>query len=88
MTDRKISESIVNGTASNKENTTAEGTKRIITSEEGTGTYNQTATSNNISLKNKAEDTSFTKSESLKGEKPVLRTRMAPVPSISLLRAL
>ncbi len=69
MTDRKISESIVNGTASNKENTTAEGTKRIITSEEGTGTYNQTATSNNISLKNKAEDTSFTKSESLKGEK-------------------
>ena len=69
MTDGKISESIVNGTASNKENTTAEGTKRIITSEEGTGTYNQTATSNNISLKNKAEDTSFTKSESLKGEK-------------------
>ena len=45
MTDGKISESIVNGTASNKENTTAEGTKRIITSEEGTGTYNQTATS-------------------------------------------
>ena len=69
MTPGKISESIVNGTASNKENTTAEGTKRIITSEEGTGTYNQTATSNNISLKNKAEDTSFTKSESLKGEK-------------------
>lgn len=70
MTDGKISESIVNGTASNKENTTAEGTKRIITSEEGTGTYNQTATSNNISLKNKAGDTSFTKSESLlKGEK-------------------
>lgn len=70
MTDRKISESIVNGTASNKENTTAEGTKRIITSEEGTGTYNQTATSNNISLKNKAEGTSFTKSESLlDGEK-------------------
>lgn len=70
MTDRKISESIVNGTASNKENTTAEGTKRIITSEEGTGTYNQTATSNDISLKNKAEGTSFTKSESLlDGEK-------------------
>lgn len=70
MTNGKISESIVNGTASNKENTTAEGTKRIITSEEGTGTYNQTATSNNISLKNKAGDTSFTKSESLlKGEK-------------------
>lgn len=69
MTDGKISESIDNGTASNKENTTAEGTKRIITSEEGTGTYNQTATSNNISLKNAAKDTSFTKSESLKGEK-------------------
>ena len=70
MTGGKISESIVNGTASNKENTTAEGTKRIITSEEGTGTYNQTATSNNISLKNKSGDTSFTKSESLlKGEK-------------------
>lgn len=70
MTDGKISESIVKGTASNKENTTAEGTKRIITSEEGTGTYNQTATSNNISLKNKAEGTSFTKSESLlDGEK-------------------
>lgn len=70
MTDGKISESIVNGTASNKENTTVDGTKRIITSEEGTGTYNQTATSNNISLKNKAEGTSFTKSESLlDGEK-------------------
>lgn len=69
MTYGKISESIVNGTASNKENTTAEGTKRIITSEEGIGTYNQTATSNNISLKNAAKDTSFTKSESLKGEK-------------------
>ena len=69
MTDGKISESIVKGTASNKENTTAEGTKRIITNDEGTGTYNQTATSNNISLKNAAEDTSFTKSESLDGEK-------------------
>lgn len=69
MTDGKISESIDNGTASNKENTTVDGTKRIITSAEGTGTYNQTATSNNISLKNKAEDTSFTKSESLEGEK-------------------
>lgn len=69
MTDGKISESIVNGTASNKENTTAEGTKRIITNGEVTGTYNQTATSNNISLKNEAGDTSFTKSESLKGEK-------------------
>ena len=69
MTGGKISESIVNGTASNKENTTAEGTKRIITSDEGTGTYNQTATSNNISLKNAAGDTYFTKSESLDGEK-------------------
>ena len=71
MTDGKISESIVNGTASNKENTTAEGTKRIITNDTDkvTGTYNQTATSNNISLKNEAERTSFTKSESLKGEK-------------------
>ena len=69
MTDGKISESIVNGTASNKENTTVDGTKRIITNGEGTGTYNQTATSNNISLKNAAEDTSFTKSESLDGEK-------------------
>lgn len=69
MTDGKISESIVNGTASNKENTTAEGTKRIITNDKGTGTYNQTATSNNISLKNAAGDTSFTKSESLDGEK-------------------
>lgn len=91
MTDGKISESIVNGTASNKENTTVDGTKRIITNDTDkvTGTYNQTATSNNISLKNAAGDTSFTKSESLlKGEKPVLRTRMAPAPSISLLRAL
>lgn len=69
MTDGKISESIVNGTASNKENTTVDGTKRIITSAEGTGTYNQTATSNNISMKNAAGDTSFTKSESLDGEK-------------------
>ena len=69
MTDGKISESIDNGTASNKENTTAEGTKRIITNGEGTGTYNQTATSNNISLKNAAGDTYFTKSESLDGEK-------------------
>lgn len=69
MTDGKISESIVNGTASNKENTTAEGTKRIITNGEGTGIYNQTATSNNISLKNAAGDTYFTKSESLNGEK-------------------
>lgn len=72
MTDGKISESIVNGTASNKENTTVDGTKRIITNDTDkvTGTYNQTATSNNISLKNAAGDTSFTKSESLlKGEK-------------------
>ena len=69
MTDGKISESIVNGTVSNKENTTAEGTKRIITNDEGTGIYNQTATSNNISLKNAAGDTFFTKSESLNGEK-------------------
>ena len=69
MTNGKISESIVNGTASNKENTTAEGTKRIITNGEGTGIYNQTATSNNISLKNAAGDTYFTKSESLNGEK-------------------
>lgn len=70
MTDGKISESIVNGTASNKENTTVDGTKRIITNDKGTGTYNQTATSNNISLKNEAEGTSFTKSESLlDGEK-------------------
>ena len=69
MTGGKISESIVNGTASNKENTTAEGTKRIITNDEGTGTYNQTATSNNISLKNAAGDPYFTKSESLNGEK-------------------
>ena len=69
MTDGKISESIVNGTASNKENTTVDGTKRIITSAEGTGTYNQTATSNNISMKNAAGDTSFTKAESLEGEK-------------------
>ena len=71
MTDGKISESIVNGTASNKENTTVDGTKRIITNDTDkvTGTYNQTATSNNISLKNEAERTSFTKSESLKGEK-------------------
>ena len=69
MTNGKISESIVNGTASNKENTTAEGTKRIITNDEGTGTYNQTATSNNISLKNAAGDPYFTKSESLNGEK-------------------
>lgn len=72
MTNGKISESIVNGTASNKENTTVDGTKRIITNDTDkvTGTYNQTATSNNISLKNAAGDTSFTKSESLlKGEK-------------------
>lgn len=70
MTDGKISESIDNGTASNKENTTVDGTKRIITNDKGTGTYNQTATSNNISLKNEAEGTSFTKSESLlDGEK-------------------
>ena len=70
MTGGKISESIVNGTASNKENTTVDGTKRIITNDKGTGTYNQTATSNNISLKNEAEGTSFTKSESLlDGEK-------------------
>ena len=69
MTDGKISESIDNGTASNKENTTVDGTKRIITNGEGTGTYNQTATSNNISLKNAAGDTYFTKSESLDGEK-------------------
>ena len=69
MTDGKISESIVDGTASNKENTTVEGTKRVIISAEGTGTYNQTATSNNISMKNAAGDTSFTKSESLDGEK-------------------
>ena len=72
MTDGKISESIVHGTASNKENTTVDGTKRIITNDTDkvTGTYNQTATSNNISLKNAAGDTSFTKSESLlKGEK-------------------
>ena len=69
MTDGKISESIDNGTASNKENTTVDGTKRIITNGEGTGTYNQTATSNNISLKNAAGDTFFTKSESLNGEK-------------------
>ena len=69
MTNGKISESIVNGTASNKENTTAEGTKRIITNDKGTGTYNQTATSNNISLKNAAGDPYFTKSESLDGEK-------------------
>ena len=69
MTDGKISESIDNGTASNKENTTVDGTKRIITNGEGTGTYNQTATSNNISLKNAAGDTYFTKSEFLDGEK-------------------
>ena len=69
MTDGKISESIDNGTASNKGNTTVDGTKRIITNGEGTGTYNQTATSNNISLKNAAGDTFFTKSESLNGEK-------------------
>ena len=69
MTDGKISESIDNGTASNKENTTVDGTKRIITNDEGTGIYNQTATSNNISLKNAAGDTFFTKSESLNGEK-------------------
>ena len=69
MTNGKISESIVNGTASNKENTTVEGTKRIITSADGTGTYNQTASSNDISLKNAVGDTSFTKSESLDGEK-------------------
>lgn len=69
MTDGKISESIVNGTASNKENTTVDGTKRIITNDKGTGIYNQTATSNNISLKNAAGDTYFTKSESLDGEK-------------------
>ena len=69
MTDGKISESIVKGTASNKENTTVDGTKRIITNDKGTGIYNQTATSNNISLKNAAGDTYFTKSESLDGEK-------------------
>ena len=69
MTDGKISESIDNGTASNKGNTTVDGTKRIITNDEGTGIYNQTATSNNISLKNAAGDTFFTKSESLNGEK-------------------
>lgn len=69
MTDGKISESIVNGTASNKENTTVDGTKRIITNDKGTGIYNQTATSNKISLKNAAGDTYFTKSESLDGEK-------------------
>lgn len=69
MTDGKISESIANGAASNKENTTVKGTKRVITSAEGIGTYNQTATSNNISMKNAAGDTSFTKAESLDGEK-------------------
>lgn len=69
MTEGKISESIVNGTASNKENTTVDGTKRIITNDKGTGIYNQTATSNKISLKNEAEGTFFTKSESLDGEK-------------------